>query len=165
MAKHAKHEKHDEQHDKHEQQTPGAAEKPRPAADIGDTADTTELTDAIWEKHVFVCTSGKYCAEIDGNGLGVHMALKRQVAVAGLKGRVRINQSGCVDQCGYGPIVVVYPETVWYAGVQPEDVEEIVREHLVGGKPVERLRYRNRPGKNKLPRDDRNQPIGRPARR
>ncbi|HEX6541621.1 MAG TPA: hypothetical protein VF040_07695 [Ktedonobacterales bacterium] len=126
--------------------------------------DPAEFTDAIWEKHVFVCTGGKYCAEVDGDGLRVHAALKKQVAVAGLKGCVRINHSGCVDQCGYGPIVVIYPEAVWYAGVQPEDVEEIVREHLVGGRPVERLRYRNRPGKNKLPRDEHNRPIGRPER-
>jgi (2Fe-2S) ferredoxin len=36
--------------------------------------------------------------------------------------------------------VVVYPEAVWYGNVEPEDAEEIVREHLVGGHPVERLR-------------------------
>ena len=94
----------------------------------------------------------------------MHSALKRQVALAGLKNQVRVNHAGCLDQCGFGPLVVVYPETVWYAGVEPGDVEEIVREHLVGGRPVERLRYRNRPGKNKLPRDEQNRPIGRPAR-
>jgi (2Fe-2S) ferredoxin len=127
--------------------------------------DTTELTDHIWEKHVFVCTSGKYCPEVDGDGLGVHAAFKRQVKAAGLADRVRVNQSGCLDQCGHGPMVVVYPETVWYWGVQPQDVEEIVREHLLGGRPVERLRYRNHPGKNKLPRDERNRPIGRPVRK
>jgi hypothetical protein len=43
-------------------------------------------------------------------------------------------------------------------------VDEIVREHLRDGRPVERLRYRNRPGKNKLPRDEENRPIGRPER-
>jgi (2Fe-2S) ferredoxin len=129
-----------------------------------ETDETAEFTDNIWEKHVFVCTGGKHCAEVDGDGLGVHAALKRQVALAGLRDRVRVNHAGCLDQCGFGPLVVVYPETVWYAGVRPEDVEEIVREHLVGGRPVERLRYRNRPGKNKLPRDEQNRPIGRPAR-
>jgi (2Fe-2S) ferredoxin len=54
--------------------------------------------------------------------------------------RVRINKSGCLDQCEHGPTVVVYPEAVWYGNVQPEDAAEIVEEHLVGGRPVERLR-------------------------
>jgi (2Fe-2S) ferredoxin len=61
--------------------------------------------------------------------------------------------------------VVVYPEGVWYHGVQLSDAEAIVREHLIGGRPVERLLYRNRPGKNKLPRDAENRPIGRLAPR
>jgi len=122
------------------------------------------VTDAIWEKHVFVCTSGDWCPAVDGDGLGVHARLKRLVGEAGLQQRVRINKSGCLDQCGFGPMVVVYPDNVWYWGVQPEDADEIVREHLIGGRPVERLRYRNTPGKNKLPRDAEKHPIGRPER-
>ena len=54
--------------------------------------------------------------------------------------KVRINKSGCLDQCEHGPTVVVYPEAVWYGNVKPEDAEEIVAEHLIGGRPVERLR-------------------------
>lgn len=125
--------------------------------------DDDEITGHIWERHVFVCTSGDWCPAIDGDGLGVHAALKKQVAQAGLKGNVRVNHSGCLDQCGHGPMVVVYPESVWYWGVRVEDVDEIVREHLVAGRPVERLIYRNHPGKNKLPRDKQQRPIGRPA--
>ena len=45
---------------------------------------------------------------------------------AGLGGKVRINKSGCLDQCEHGPTVVVYPEAVWYGNVKPEDAEEIV---------------------------------------
>lgn len=149
----AKHEKTHEQHGELDKSTKGAEDAAESAA---------EITDLLWQKHVFVCTGGKHCAEVDGDGLRVHSALKQQVALAGLKQTVRVNHSGCVDQCGYGPIVVVYPEGVWYAGVRREDVAEIVREHLIGGRPVERLRYRNRPGKNKLPRDEQNRPIGRP---
>jgi (2Fe-2S) ferredoxin len=53
---------------------------------------------------------------------------------------VRINKAGCLDQCEHGPTVVVYPEAVWYGNVKPEDAAEIVQEHLVSGRPVERLR-------------------------
>jgi (2Fe-2S) ferredoxin len=123
-----------------------------------------EPTGRIFERHVFVCTGGDWCPAVDGDGLGVHARLKRLVAEAGLGGRVRVNKSGCLDQCGHGPMVVVYPDGVWYWGVRPEDADEIVREHLLGGRPVARLVYRNRPGKNKLPRDEQNRPVGRPAR-
>jgi (2Fe-2S) ferredoxin len=115
----------------------------------------------IWEKHVFVCTSGSWCPAVDGDGLGVHARLKELVKREGLGGRVRVNHSGCMDQCGHGPMVVIYPEGVWYAHVTPEDADEIVREHLIGGVPVERLRYRNTPGKHKLPRDEQGHVITR----
>ncbi len=45
-----------------------------------------------------------------------------------------------LDQCEHGPVIVVYPEAVWYGFVQPKDVDEIVEEHLIHGRPVERLR-------------------------
>lgn len=64
---------------------------------------------------------------------------KQKLAERGLKGSVRANQSGCLDQCEHGPNVVVYPEAVWYGGVTLADVDEIVVAHIVGGKPVERL--------------------------
>jgi (2Fe-2S) ferredoxin len=136
-------------------------------ATMSDQRDSTsdgEITSQIWARHVFVCTSGKYCPEVDGDGRGVHARLKELVAAEGLNKTVRVNHSGCLDQCGHGPMIVVYPDSVWYWGVQVEDVDEIVREHLRDGRPVERLRYRNRPGKNKLPRDEENRPIGRPER-
>ncbi len=52
---------------------------------------------------------------------------------------MRANKSGCLDQCARGTTVVVYPEGTWYGGVTAEDVEEIIREHIVGGEIVDRL--------------------------
>jgi (2Fe-2S) ferredoxin len=53
---------------------------------------------------------------------------------------VRANKSGCLDQCELGPTVAVYPEGVFYGGVRPGDIEEIIESHIVNGKPVERQR-------------------------
>ena len=98
-----------------------------------------------FERHVFVCLNSRpagaprpSCTR-DGKS-ELHARLSQLVKEAGLQGRVRINKSGCLDQCEHGPTVVVYPEAVWYGSVRPEDAEEIVREHLIGGRPVERLR-------------------------
>jgi (2Fe-2S) ferredoxin len=96
---------------------------------------------------VFVCTHGEFCP-FDGSG-EVHRLLKEQVAARGLKLTVRVNHSGCFNQCGNGPMVVVYPENVWYAGVTPEKARRILEEHIVGGRPVEDLIYRAPAGPNK----------------
>ncbi|MFP5344924.1 MAG: (2Fe-2S) ferredoxin domain-containing protein, partial [Gammaproteobacteria bacterium] len=55
-------------------------------------------------------------------------------------GKVRINNAGCLDRCEEGPVIVVYPEGVWYSYVDKEDIDEIIEEHLQHGRPVERLR-------------------------
>lgn len=98
-----------------------------------------------YEKHVFVCENERDpndprgCCRARG-GDDVRARLKEAAHAAGLKGKVRINSAGCLDQCAHGVAVVVYPEATWYGAVAVDDVEEIVREHLVGGRPVERLR-------------------------
>ncbi len=99
----------------------------------------------VFEHHVFVCHNARPegaprpSCTTDGKS-DLFTELQQRVKAAGLGGRVRINKSGCLDQCEHGPTVVVYPEGVWYGGVQPEDAAEIVEQHLVGGRPVERLR-------------------------
>jgi (2Fe-2S) ferredoxin len=116
----------------------------------------------IYGRHVFVCTAGDWCPTVDGDGLAVHAALKARVKEAGLGPGVRINKSGCFSQCGNGPMVVVYPEGVWYAAVSPADADEIVERHLVGGEPVDRLRFRpGTPGAHQLEREVGGRPIGR----
>jgi (2Fe-2S) ferredoxin len=118
----------------------------------------------VYEKHVFVCTRGEWCPSVDGDGLGVHAALKEAAREAGIGDRVRINHAGCFSQCGNGPMAVVYPDDVWYAALSPADAFEIVQRHVVGGEPVERLRYEPAEmGAHKLERDAEGRPIGRIA--
>ena len=99
----------------------------------------------VFERHVFVCHNvrpegaPRPSCTADGKS-DLHTELQQLTKAAGLGGKVRINKSGCLDQCEHGPMMVVYPEAVWYGNVRREDAAEIVREHLLGGRPVERLR-------------------------
>lgn len=54
-------------------------------------------------------------------------------------GKVRINRAGCLDRCNEGPVMVVYPQAVWYTFVDNDDIDEIIESHLVNGNVVERL--------------------------
>jgi toluene monooxygenase system ferredoxin subunit len=93
-----------------------------------------------YDRHVFVCTSGDTCP-MQADTEKFVKTLRAGVQKANRQADVRINKAGCFSQCGHGPMIVVYPENVWYAGVQESDLEEILTSHIIGGYPVERLRY------------------------
>lgn len=99
-----------------------------------------------YKYHVFFCTNrreagGRPCCA-DGGGNEMRDYAKRRIKELGLNGpgQVRINQAGCMDRCEEGPTVVVYPEGVWYTYFDERDIDEIIDEHLCGGRIVERLR-------------------------
>ena len=71
--------------------------------------------------------------------------LKSELKARGLSKTIRANNSGCLDQCEHGVTVVVYPEQVWYGGVTVDDIPEIVEQHLIGGRVVERLLLPDQP--------------------
>lgn len=106
-----------------------------------------------FERHVFICTNRrpdghpKGCCATKG-AEAVRERFRDALQARGMKGRMRANAAGCLDTCAFGVVVVVYPEGVWYRGVNVEDVEAIIDEHLIGGKPVERLLM---PLKNQAP--------------
>jgi (2Fe-2S) ferredoxin len=100
---------------------------------------------SYYERHVFFCTNlrtdGTACCQ-RYDALGMRDYMKQRSKELGLAGRggVRINTAGCLDRCEEGPVIVVYPEGVWYTYVDREDLDEIIREHLQNGRIVERLR-------------------------
>lgn len=100
--------------------------------------------------HVFVCTGGETCPT-QGDVEKFVKTLRAGVAAVGRNAEVRINKAGCFSQCGHGPMMVVYPENVWYCGVQEGDLQEILEAHILGGVPVKRLVYEpGVPGPNKV---------------
>lgn len=99
---------------------------------------------AKFQRHVFVCVNEREAGDPRGccaerGAQAVAAAFKQKAHERGLKRVVRVNKAGCLDQCARGVTVVVYPEGVWYGGVRPEDVDEILDRHVIGGQPVERL--------------------------
>lgn len=71
----------------------------------------------------------------------IQAAFREQIDANGLTNEIKIVQTGCFGLCALGPVVIVYPEGTFYSQVQPEDVKEIVEEHLLKGRIVERLVY------------------------
>jgi len=92
--------------------------------------------------HVFVCDQqkpeGVPCCAARGSGQ-VLEALRREVNARGLEDEIQVTACGSLGLCEHGPNLVVYPEGIWYSGVTPADVPEIVRSHFQKGTPVERL--------------------------
>jgi (2Fe-2S) ferredoxin len=94
--------------------------------------------------HIFVCTSSRpngqqkgFC--LSNDGVEILMKFVEEIEDRELEGEVFVTNTGCFGVCEQGPIVVVYPDNVWYGSVTPDDVEEIMDEHIEGGNPVSRL--------------------------
>ncbi|MCC6916931.1 (2Fe-2S) ferredoxin domain-containing protein [Nitrosomonas sp.] len=98
-----------------------------------------------YQHHVFFCTNqranGERCCN-DHHAREIRDYAKARIKALGLagKGKVRINSAGCLDRCSEGPVIVVYPEEVWYTYVDQEDIDEIIESHLKNGQIVERLK-------------------------
>lgn len=98
---------------------------------------------SYYASHVFFCTNERPaghergCCKSKGSEK-IRNYMKARAKELGLSG-VRVNAAGCLDRCSLGPVVVIYPEGVWYRCATVEDAEEILQKHLTGGGRVERL--------------------------
>ncbi len=102
-----------------------------------------------YKYHLFFCTNqriGRGCCEAFGAS-ALRDYAKAQIKALGLAGPggIRINTAGCLGRCGEGPVIVIYPEGIWYTYSSREDIDEIIREHLQAGRSVERLRLTEEP--------------------
>lgn len=100
---------------------------------------------SYFKQHVFICcnqrSNGDDCCNNHGSSELLDYAKGR---IAALKlnqpGKVRVNQTGCLGRCIEGPVLVVYPDAIWYQFVDKDDIDEIIDSHLVNGVTVDRLR-------------------------
>ena len=124
----------------------GLAE-PRFIDDCDRLVELAPIAAASIRHHVFVCT-GKSCSAVDS--AQVRDAFERELKARELQygkvskgcnpnGTVVLTECGSVGFCAIGAAVMVYPDGVWYAQVRASDVPEIVEEHIVNGRPVQRL--------------------------
>ena len=94
--------------------------------------------------HVFVCTSSRINGQQKGfchskDSVGIVQSFMEEIEARELSDEVMVTNTGCFGICSSGPIVVVYPEGIWYKEVTAEDVPEIVESHFEKGVVVERL--------------------------
>ncbi|PCI27105.1 MAG: ferredoxin [SAR324 cluster bacterium] len=96
--------------------------------------------------HFFVCVNDRPAGHPKGScvekgAAAIVDAMRRKVEEKNLWGKVQVTGTGCLGPCQAGPVVVVYPEGIWYRVPTPADVDEIFEQHVGQGKPVERLQF------------------------
>lgn len=92
-----------------------------------------------YRKIVLVCTNQREpgdrpCCALRGS-VDIHARLKELIKERKLRGRVRVSKCGCLDQCAHGPNIMVFPDNIWYSGVQECDLETIVSDIVTGIEP------------------------------
>ena len=88
----------------------------------------------IYTKHVFFCTNNRPEGRKSCGGSGAHdifVHARQIVAAARPDQGIRINTSGCLGQCKNGPVLVVYPDTIWFSYSSVEEAERILQEHVL----------------------------------
>jgi (2Fe-2S) ferredoxin len=101
---------------------------------------------SFYDKHVFFCINQREdgsacCNNHDAKKARDYVKDKvKELSISNPHNNIRINSAGCMDRCEEGPVIVVYPEAIWYTYIDESDLDEIIEEHLKNGRVVERLK-------------------------
>ena len=106
------------------------------------------MKDTIYRSHVLICT-GTGC--VSSGAKTIKESLEGELASNDLTDEIKVVETGCHGFCEKGPIMIVYPEGVFYCELQPEDMAEIVEEHLLKGRTVERLLFKEPMTEEQIP--------------
>lgn len=105
------------------------------------------MTTQYFKRHVFFCTNDRgagaerpSCNRCGSQRMRDYAKKRIKALELNGEGKVRVNNAGCLDRCELGPVLVIYPQGVWYTYVDRDDLDEIIEQHLQQGKVVERLR-------------------------
>jgi len=111
--------------------------------EILDEVDDDGALENKYDKHVFVCINSREA--IDKNSCGekgfeIRTALIKELTLhPDVNIKVRVNKSGCLNECEFGPAIVIYPEGFWYYNVSLSDVSEIIKRSVFGNEYIKRL--------------------------
>lgn len=107
------------------------------------------MSELIYDKHIFICTNQraegaarKSCGE--AHGLEIVDAFRKKLKEKNLTIKVRAQKAGCLDICDFGQTIAVYPDGVFYVGVELNDVDEIIEQHIINNQPVDRLIFKRK---------------------
>ena len=100
---------------------------------------------SYYQRHMFFCLNKRddgspCCCDKGAEGMFVYAKSKAKALDLLGTGKARVNRAGCMDRCSEGPVVVIYPEAVWYTYKNRDDIDEIIEAHLQQGTIVERLK-------------------------
>ncbi len=99
----------------------------------------------FYKHHLFFCVNQRAagepcCNNHDAEGIRAYAKQRIKALRLNGEGQVRISSAGCLGRCDLGPVLVVYPEAVWYTYIDKSDIDEIISEHIQNGRIVERLK-------------------------